>query len=437
MRTRQRGPQGVRRIDKRVHMPKLTEKAIAGLAIPDGKREAWLSDSEVGGLRVRATAGQRSFFACWTERATGDRRRERLGAWGSITLEQAREAARARLGDLAKGIDPRAVRAQQREAAEREAAERALTLGALLDDWAKLHLSQKRPRYAAEAVRAIKYAFEKHLKRPAARLTKAEAVAVLDDLLKAGSAAMAGRTLAYARACYTWATKRGKVASNPFQGIPIGAGIAKRERVLSADEIGRVWNAAAGMGQPWGPLFRMMILTLARREEVAGMRWSEVTSDLAVWTIPGERMKRGQAHVVALPDAARDALRIVTRIKGQDLVFSTTGKTPVSGFTKAKAALDKAAKVKDWRLHDLRRSGVSALAAMGFNAVVADLLLAHQPASLSTVARIYQRHDFAPEREAALKAWATHVVRFADGKDGAAENVETLAEHRARVSGRA
>ena len=66
------------------------------------------------------------------------------------------------------------------------------------------------------------------------------------------------------------------------------------------------------------------------------------------------------------------------RVKGQDLIFSTTGKTPVSGFTKAKAGLDKAAKVKDWRLHNIRRTGVSALAAMGFNPVVADMLLARQ-----------------------------------------------------------
>jgi integrase len=327
------------------------------------------------------------------------------------------------------------VRLEKRDAAAREKAERALTLETLVDDWAKLHLSSKRPRYAAEAVRAIKHAFVKHLKRPAARLSKAEAVAVLDDLLKAGSAAMAGRTLAYARACYAWAEKRGKVTGNPFEGIPIGAGIVARERALTAEETGRIWNAAAGMGEPWGPLFRVLLLTLARRDEVAGMRWSELSGDLATWTIPGARMKRGQAHVVALPEAARAALATVKRIKGQDLVFSTTGKTPVSGFTKAKATLDKAAKVTDWRLHDIRRTGVSALAAMGFNPVVADMLLAHQPTRLSTVARVYQRHDFAAEREAALKAWAEHVARCAGGKDDAAENVADLAAHRAARGG--
>ena len=136
-------------------------------------------------------------------------------------------------------------------------------------------------------------------------------------------------------------------------------------------------------------------------------------------------MKRGQALVVALPEVARDALRAVTRVKDQDLVFSTTGTTHVSGFTKSKAALDKAAKVTDWRLHDFRRTGVSALAAMGFDSIVADKLLAHQASKLSGVARVYQRHDFAAERKAALEAWAAHVLRCAKG-GSETENVMAL-----------
>lgn len=161
------------------------------------------------------------------------------------------------------------------------------------------------------------------------------------------------------------------------------------------------------------------------------MRWSEISADLSTWTIPAARMKRGQAHTVALPEPARDALGAVTRIKGQDLVFSTTGKTAVSGFTKSKAALDKAAKVTGWRLHDIRRTGVSALAALGINPVTADLLLAHLPQRLSTVARVYQRHDFAAERKAALDAWATHVLRCAAGKAEDGAKVANLAERRA------
>ncbi|WP_198369272.1 integrase arm-type DNA-binding domain-containing protein [Roseomonas rosulenta] len=220
-------------------MPKFTDRYLAAVKPEPGRKDRIAFDTECKGLGVRATeAGTKTFLVQWTDPATKAKRREVLGVWGSITTEKAREAAGVRLGEVAKGIDPRAVRLEKREAAIKAKAEAALTLETLVGDWAKLHLAPKRPRYAAEAVRAIKYAFAKHLKRPAMRLTKAEAVAVLDDVLKAGSVAMAGRTLAYARACYAWAEKRGKVAGNPFEGIPIGAGVEARERVLTPEETG-------------------------------------------------------------------------------------------------------------------------------------------------------------------------------------------------------
>jgi site-specific recombinase XerD len=415
------------------NLPDLTESAIKALAPEPGKREAWLSDGDVRGLRVRAMAGGATFYVCWTDRATGERQRERLGVFGTITLKQARTAARLILGDVAKGADPKAKRAEQKAKAEADKAERALTLAALVDDWAALHLASKRPRYAAEAVRAIKHAFPKDLSKPATRLTRAAVVAVLDDLVKDGRKAIAGRTLAYGRACYAWAEKRGKLTGNPFSGVPIAAGSEARERVLSNAELGRIWTTAKGLGEPWGPFLRVLLVSLARLNEVAGMKWSELSDDLSIWTIPGARMKRGQAHVVALPEAAREALLSVKRIEGRDLVFTTTGTTPVAGFSKMKAALDKAAGVSDWRLHDIRRTGVSALAAMGFNPVVADKLLAHQPSTLHGAARTYQRHDFAAERARAMEAWAAHILAStSDATQAQAGKVVALAKERAQ-----
>jgi integrase len=210
---------------------------------------------------------------------------------------------------------------------------------ALVDEWAVLHLAQRRGRYRAEAVRAIRHAFPGLLKRPAARITKTDAVNALDKMVKARKAAMAGRTLAYARAAFRWAEKRGKVPANPFHGLPISAGASARERVLSDSELAEVWATAGTLGYPWGPFFRLAILTLQRREEIAGIRWSEINLDTKLWTIPGARMKNGKPHDVYLSSAAVAVVRDIRRIEGCDFVFSTTGKTPVSGFSKAKAAL--------------------------------------------------------------------------------------------------
>jgi integrase len=173
-------------------------------------------------------------------------------------------------------------------------------------------------------------------------------------------------------------------------------------------------------------MFRLAILTLQRREEVAGMRWSEISGDGTVWTIPGARMKNGSPHVVHLSDASRDVLAVVPRIDGQDLIFTTTGATSVSGFSRAKVQLDRkitearakaanasgepAAPLVPWRLHDFRRTGVSKLAALGIDSIVADKILAHKAGKLHGVAAVYQRHDFAAEQAHALDAWAAHVV---------------------------
>jgi integrase len=248
------------------------------------------------------------------------------------------------------------------------------------------------------------------LKRPAAQITRAEAVNTLDTLLKAGKIAMAGRVMAYARAAFRWAQKRGKVPANPFADLPVSSCSTERDRVLTDAEIVSIWQATADLGEPFGPLVKMLILTLQRREEVAGMRWTELSNDLTTWTIPSVRMKNGQAHRVHLPDPARAALSSVTRIIGCDFVFTTTGLSAASGFSRVKKKLDRLSGVEGWRLHDLRRTGVSKLAELGFDPLVLDKLLAHKPAALKGVASVYQRHDFANDRAAALASWAAHVT---------------------------
>jgi integrase len=408
-------------------MARLTDRLLTSLTVEDGKKDRLVFDAACPGLGVRVTAkGTRTFLAQWTDPATKRKVREPLGLWGNLTIEQAREAVRARLGAVAKGIDPKAERSRRRTEAERERAEAALTFDALIEEWNVLHLAHRRERYRAEAVRAIRHAFSDFLKRPAARITKADAVNALDALVRNGKAAMAGRTLAYARAAFQWAHKRGKVPANPFQGLPISTNTTARERVLSDAEIAEVWAAAGTLGYPFGPFFRLAMLTLQRRTEVAGMRWSEMTDDLSQWTLSGPRMKSGRPHDVHLPQAARAILRELPRVEGCDYVFSTTGRTSISGMSKAKAVLDaaimqaraeaaaqaghKPGPLNPWRIHDLRRTGVSVLARLGFDSIVADKLLAHQPTKLLGVAAVYQRHDFARERAAALDAWAAHVI---------------------------
>ena len=443
-------------------MPKLTERFISTFRPAEGAKDRLAFDTDCRGLGVRATAaGARVFIAQWTDPATGRKVREPPGAWGALTLEQAREAARVRLGKVAQGVNPKAERekaraedARQREDAARTARDARFTLETLITDWARLHLSGKRASYAAEAQRALRTAFAGHLTASASSLSRAEVVGVLDALAGAGRAPIASRTMAYGRACYGWTVKRGRLAANLFAALPaIAGGAPSRDRVLTGAELGALWRAAGGLGFPFGPVVRLLLLTAQRREEVAGMRWPELSADLSTWTLPRERAKNGRAHVVHLSAPARDVLRTVPRMDGRELMFTVTGKTPPSGFSRAKLALAEAMeaagsapaphrrrKPKDreepspaptWRFHDFRRTAVTWLAGAGFPPHVADRVLNHVTGAIQGVAAVYQRHDFLAEREAALDVWGAHVLACGGGGEAAGNVVPLRARRRA------
>jgi hypothetical protein len=173
---------------------KFTDRFIGALKVEGARKDYLVFDSACPGLGVRVTRkGTRTFIAQWTDPTTKRKVREPLGVWGNLTIDQARDAVRARLGAVAKGIDPKTERLRQRAEVERQRAETALSFGALVDEWAVLHLAQRRERYRTEAVRAIRYAFPALLKRPAARISRSDAVNALDKLVEAGKPTMAGR----------------------------------------------------------------------------------------------------------------------------------------------------------------------------------------------------------------------------------------------------
>jgi integrase len=442
---------------------KLTERKIETLVVERGRKDRLVFDDAQRGLAVRVTAsGGRTYLCQYT--LHGRKRQVPLGGCSALSLASAREAAAAIMGDVAKGRNPAA---ERKEAVAAERAERTrdrLTLRVLIDDWNRLHLVGQRPRYAAEAVRALHYAFARHLDNAAEDLNRAAIVHALDTLTRrrarknAGAepkgAAMTGRTAAYGRAAFAWAVKRGAVHTNPFADLPVAKGIAKRERVLTDDEIAEIWRAAGNAAAPYGTIIRLLILTGQRRGEVAGMDWREVSDDLSTWTMPGERTKNGAPHVVPLSTPARDLLEgllpgktneaeraIAERRSEGVLVLPGALGTPFAGWSKAKVALDKAivdaranaaaaagtspAPLVPWSVHDLRRTVATGLQRLGVRLEVTEAVLNHISGSRGGIAGVYQRHDWAVEKRAALEAWAAHATAAVAGRN-AAGNVVTL-----------
>lgn len=413
---------------------RLTKRAVDALTCPPGRKDVLVFDAELKGFGVRVTAQGAKVFL-FQYRAGGPPRRIVLGEYGIITPDKAREAAEVLRGQVKAGKDPKAETDAARRAAAIAAAEAraraaadALTFGVLVERWRDLHLANRREAYRREASRALLVSFATWKDRPAHTIKPADAVAELDSIATDRGPAAARSAFAYARAMFGWAMKRQLLADNPFATIQAPEPVADRDRVLADAELAAVWRAAEGLGWPMGDFTRIAILTLQRRDEVAGMRWAELAADLSTWTLPGERTKNRKSHVVHLAAPARAILKAAPRLKGSALVFTTTGKTPVSGFSGAKAALDRAIttarkkagteppELSAWRLHDLRRTGVTRLAALGFPPHVCDRLLNHVQGAIQGVAAVYQRHEFLPERQAAMEAWAEHVLAVAEGK---------------------
>src|SRR6516225_5004328 len=240
---------------------KLTERKIEKLATEHGRKDRLVFDDVQRGLAVRVTAtGGRTYLCQYT--IHGHKWRVPLGSCSAVSLAKAREAAAAVMGDVAKGRNPAAERKAAAAAERARRSRNRLTLRVLIEDWKRMHLAGRRPSYAAEAVRALHYAFANYLDDPAEDLDRTAVVRALDALTrrrkrkdgegpgKARGAAITGRTAAYGRAAFAWAVKRGSVRANPFAALPVVKGAAKRERVLSDAEVAEIWQAAGEASEP-------------------------------------------------------------------------------------------------------------------------------------------------------------------------------------------
>jgi integrase len=225
---------------------------------------------------------------------------------------------------------------------------------------------------------------------------------------------------------FNWARRHRRTsAGNPCSGLRPANAVA-RVRVLSNPEFVWFWKAADAEALV-GPLLKLLLLTGARLNEVAGMRWSELSEDGATWTLPKERTKNKRAYAVPLSPMAQALIASVPRLTGSDLVFTTTHETPVSGWSRTKRRLDRNmltiarkdkrdAVVAPWRLHDLRRTLVTGMAELGVRSDVIELCVNHVSGVRAGVAGTYNRSELWDERKDAFKRWANHVAGLVDGR---------------------
>jgi integrase len=361
-------------------------------------------------------------------------RRYTIGKHGKLTADLARIEAKRLLGLVAVRQDP---------AADRSAARRAggECLKEVVAMFMERHHRARGNRWSPEVQRIFdRDILPKWGDRLLPSITRSEVIELLDRIVERGSPVQANRTLVVLRKFFNWCTDdRGLLSVSPALHVRRPGAETSRDRVLTDTELAEVWHVADGMGWPFGPCIRILILTLQRRSEVAGMRWSELDPDTTLWTIPGDRAKNGKVHEVPLASATRAILLTLPRIANCDLVFSITGRTPIDNFGHTKSRMDatilarrrelavrrgtpieKVKVMPEWVLHDLRRTGTTGMARLGVPPHVADKVLNHQQGTIQGVASVYNRFSYLPERRSALDQWAEHVLHIVEPPSRAA-----------------
>jgi integrase len=399
---------------------KLTDQTTASLALQRGKPEVFAWDTALAGFgfRLRRRPDGR-MLRTWVAqfRADGRTRRVTIGDAQRLGALQAREAARKLLARVELGHDPVAEKAAKRQRAAR-------SFRSVVD----AYLEAKRLELRPSSFRIARLYLTGSYFRPLhpigiADITQADVAARLSAITRQHSANTSAAARRQVAAMFRWSMQEGIVQLNPVFGTRPPARPQERERVLAGAELAAVWNAA-NSDDDFDRVVRLLILTGARREEVGGLRWSELDLETGTWALPAERAKNDHAHTITLPAAALDIIATVPN-RGRNHLF---GGHPIRGFTswhRSKVVFDKrlGASVRPWRLHDLRRSVATGMIDISVEPHVVEAVLNHQSGHRSGVAGIYNRSTYAPQIKTALLRWADHVIALAEGR---ATNVAVL-----------
>jgi integrase len=396
-----------------VARPMLT-KETAAAAKPDAARYE-LRDKKIAGLRLIVQPSGVRTWALRYKLPKGQARRYTIGAYSeALGLDEARKiAAKVKL-DVVKGADPAGERRQARRT--------GTTVRAVFEEYSTLHLTKRRD----STVEAAKRLFDKGVlpkwgRLEIASIKRRDVMALLDGMRE--HPAKANKAKARLNHFFGWAVEREIIEASPVTNVRQPNKPKSRDRVLTDNELRRVWNASDTAGYPFGPIVKLLILTISRRSEVAAMTWAEVNEKESLWTLPEKRSKNGLAHEVHLSAVAFGVLASVPRVG--DFVFSTRDNRPVSGFAKMKSRIDSfiGEGMADWTLHDLRRTGATLLQRLKFSREVIDACQNHKPGGVSS---IYQRYAFRTEKAQAFEALAREVERITNGDPS---NVVAMVRH--------
>ena len=407
---------------------RLTDRKLQSLRRKDKRYEVMDSDVPGFGVRVSET-GQKSFILIARYPGSPNPTRRALGEYPSLSLREARERAKDWRGLICKGIDPKVEESRVRRL---ELRKQATTFASVADDFIERHV--KGQRKAVDTEREIRKELIAYwADRPVASIAREDVIALVEAIARRPAPYTAHIVLGHIRSLFNWAINRGTygLETSPCDRIKPASLIGAkqpRQRTLSDAELRALWQASETIGYPFGPLYRLLLLTGARKSEVAGARWSEFDLARKVWTVPAERFKSNATHMVPLSEQAVAVLKSIPQFTKGDHLFSTTyGEKPVAGFSKTKVRLDTLMSpiLPPWVIHDIRRTVRTRLASLRVPDMVAEMVIGH---GRKGIQRVYDQHSYEDEMREALELWAARLRAIVTPPP---ENVVRLKKERA------
>ena len=373
---------------------KLTDFAVRNLKAGSTRRE--VPDGGCTGLYlVIQPSGVRSWGVRY--RYGGRPRKLTLGSLPALQLSEARVKAAAALAEVANGIDPIITAKTEKQAAKRAAVARSGdTVARLSDLFLEQHAKVKTRRGSWVAVEGTfrREVLPRWSGRMVADIGRKDVKELIREIAQTRPIA-ANRMQSHLSRFFRWLVNEDYIVGSPVVGLERPAKENVRERFLNDAEIQKFWSATEALPPVYRDVYRLLLLSGARRQEIGGMEWKEVDLQNRIWTLPSARSKSRLTHMLPLGP------KVWAIIEGQPKVSTFVFGKVRNAFSTVKQTLDEHMSTDEgWRTHDLRRTSRSLMSRAGVNSDIAERMVCHLPSGLI---KRYDRHDFLKEKRAGFE----------------------------------
>ena len=389
----------------------LTESNVLTLQAPPGASDYYVYCTKRIGLSLRIQGESRGYYTYY--RIGSKQRRMKIGTVGKISLATAWKQCQIIHGEVANDKDPQAAKEAKRRI--------------VADSFAQAvesYLANKRSKITRDEFRRTSMTNLEHdLTALAAPLAKRRVVEIhrkdvgaLLDKVTTENGPFAARNLKMSlsglfRHCIQ---PLNIIDSNPTIGIEV-ADAPKRKHTLTDAELIAVYRACEDLGA-YGKIVQLLCRLPLRRQEVGGLRHDEIDWDEGTLRISPDRSKNHEEHLLPMPRQVAELLRAIPNT-GRATVFSQRNDNGFSNWSTKKGELDaQLASVREWHLHDLRRTLTSRFARMGVPMVVSETMLNHRESGRGGLREVYDQHDYAEEVAEALQRWNDQLDAMLAGK---------------------